>query len=80
VGAAASSVFRWRVAYVADLVDLYRETAGYVDRILKGAKAAELAIEQPNQVRAGHHTSRPSRRARPDGPAVAVRRADHVIE
>lgn len=35
------------IAYGIDRVDLFRRTAAYVDRILKGAKPAELPVQQP---------------------------------
>ena len=34
-------------AYATDLHEIYRAAARYVDKILRGAKAAELPIEQP---------------------------------
>jgi putative ABC transport system substrate-binding protein len=37
------------LAYATDLVDLHRRAAGYVDRLLRGAKVSELPVQYPTK-------------------------------
>jgi ABC-type uncharacterized transport system substrate-binding protein len=37
------------LSYGADIIDLHRQAAGYVDKLLRGADAAELPIQQPTK-------------------------------
>jgi putative ABC transport system substrate-binding protein len=37
------------MSYATDIAGQYKRAAGYVDRILKGEKPAELPVQDPNK-------------------------------
>jgi putative ABC transport system substrate-binding protein len=37
------------ISYGSDFIDQYRRAAGYVDRILKGEKRADLPVQAPTK-------------------------------
>jgi putative tryptophan/tyrosine transport system substrate-binding protein len=67
------------VSYGVDVVDLFRRGASYVDRILRGAKPAELPVQQPTKYELVVNL----KTAKAIGltvPATLLARADGVIE
>jgi putative ABC transport system substrate-binding protein len=67
------------ISYAPDLVDQFRQAAGYVDRVLKGEKPANLPVQTPTkyQLMINLKTAKALGLTVPDS---LLARADEVLE
>ncbi|MGB8036551.1 MAG: ABC transporter substrate-binding protein [Pseudolabrys sp.] len=83
----APAIFAFRVivaegglmSYGIDVVDQYRQAAVYVDRILKGAKPAELPVQLPTKFVMSINLNT-AKKLGLDVPLLFQQRADEVVE
>jgi putative tryptophan/tyrosine transport system substrate-binding protein len=67
------------VSYGIDLTDLFRRSASYIDRILRGTKPGELPVQTPNKFELMINL-KTARALGLEAPAMLLARADEVIE
>ena len=67
------------MSYSARQADLYRETAVFADKILKGAKPADLPVEQPTRFELVINL-KTAKTLGPTVPQSLLARADEIIE
>jgi ABC-type uncharacterized transport system substrate-binding protein len=67
------------MSYGPDIPDLWRRSADYVDKILRGAKPADIPVEQPTRFNLAVNLTT-AKMLGLDVPSTVVARADEVIE